>query len=718
MQHKLYEHQEKQNNAVLKSLNKNNHVIYSAPVGFGKENCMGHLIKGFLEDNKRVLVLAPFRTLLFQLEEGFKEARPYMVMGNIKRGDINSGLILSTPHTMNNRMKDNCSNFENIDIILIDEMHINYIGMMKDLKYKYWNTAKWIGFSGTPIKANGEKIKGWDKAITLYQIPDLIKTGYLAEYDYLAPYEMDISSLRVDSKTGDYNASDVKKLVSDTSAIQSVVNAYNEYSKDRKTLIFAANIEHSILLSKALPNAMVIHSKISEAKQRKILEDYKNSKNGILINVTMLTTGYNEPSIECLIIARPIKSIPKGIQVWGRGLREFKGRKTTIIDLASVYKNVGLPNEVRDFEYVKPPFNGKYKSSFMFLACSECKNVFNVANLKRQTSYTEDNVITEFFCPECNHMFKHVEKELSEVGRLKLIQEAESNKKFFWTHELVKLEALKYRTRKEFSRKSSGGYTYSRNKDILEEVCSHMKKANKHSCETVKQEALKYKTRIEFRDNNGGAYQYACKHKLLDEVCKHMEVQFFYTKEFCHKKALMYKTRREFKIAESGAYFFLQRIKAIDEVCSHMPKPFYWTKELCQIESIKYIKRHEFRLGHCGAYSYACDNNILDEVCSHMDELNKITRETVKQKALKYKARGDFQKREGSSYNYALKHNILDEVCKHMIYKNVTWTHETVLKEALKYEYRNKFRKGKCSAYNYASRNNILDEICSHMKRK
>ena len=163
MEFKLYEHQEIQNKAVLKELETKNHVIYSAPVGFGKENSMGHLIKSFLADGKRVLVLAPFRTLLFQLEAGFKEVNPLMIMGNIKRGSESSGLILSTPHTMDNRMKKGNKHFENIDIIMIDEMHINYIGRMEILKDKYWNTAKWIGLTGTPIKANGEKLDGWDK---------------------------------------------------------------------------------------------------------------------------------------------------------------------------------------------------------------------------------------------------------------------------------------------------------------------------------------------------------------------------------------------------------------------------------------------------------------------------------------------------------------------------------------------------------------------------
>ena len=619
MKYKLYNHQKIQNDSVLKSLKENDHIIYSAPVGFGKENCMGHMIKDFLDNNKKVLVIAPFRTLLFQLENGFKEVNPLLMMGSIERGDASSGLVLSTPHTLNNRMKSNNKHFDDIDIIMIDEAHLNYTGMMKILTKKYWDTAKWIGFSGTPIKANGERINGWDKTITNYQIPDLIETGYLAEYEYLAPFEMDLKSLRVDSGTGDYNTSDINKLVSETSAIQSVVKAVDDYCKDKKTLIFAASIEHAKLIVNAIPEAMIIHSKISEKIQRETLKQFKDSIDGILVNVTMLTTGYNEPSIECLIIARPIKSIPKGIQVWGRSLRTYNNQKTTIIDLASVYKNVGLPNEVRDFDYIKPPKEVKNKDSFMSLACPCCKKVFNVATLKKNIIYTDDYVTTEFFCPECNSKFKETEKELTEIGKLKIIEEVERNKQVHWTKELVLEKALKYETRKEFIKKSSGAYDYARKNNILEEVCSHMKKyEDKWNKQKVIEEALKYKSRAEFIKKSSGAYKYAKRHNLLDKAYSHMRVVIQWNRRLASKEALKYETRREFVRKSHGAYHYARKNNILEEVCSHMKKPKRWTKqEVIEIAS-KYETKSEFRVKGGGAYNYAYRHNLFDNVLSFL----------------------------------------------------------------------------------------------------
>jgi len=109
--------------------------------------------------------------------------------------------------------------------------------------------------------------------------------------------------------------------------------------------------------------------------------------------------------------------------------------------------------------------------------------------------------------------------------------------------------------------------------------------------ELVKEEALKYKTRKEFLKNSCGAYNYAYSYNILNDICSHMEYiqkpNGYWTKEKCHKKALKYNKRSVFKNKSTDAYKAAHRRGWLDDICSHMivfynankTKNKYWTPQ-------------------------------------------------------------------------------------------------------------------------------------------
>ena len=105
-------------------------------------------------------------------------------------------------------------------------------------------------------------------------------------------------------------------------------------------------------------------------------------------------------------------------------------------------------------------------------------------------------------------------------------------RKIKWTHETLRQEALKYKSRSEFQTDSRGAYKSATRNGILDEVCQHMfvytKKGEQNpryvwTTEMLEQEALEYQTRTEFARKSYGAYSAARKRKLLDQICKHMK---------------------------------------------------------------------------------------------------------------------------------------------------------------------------------------------------
>jgi len=429
---KLYPHQKKQNKAVLKALKSHNYVIYGGATGMGKSICMAHIIKNQLDKGKKVLVLAPYRKLVFQLEETFVSMSPRVVMGAIDRGVGQSNLTISSIQTLGRRLKDGTVTFDNIDIILIDEMHLGGTipprpnSNLEILYNKYNNVAKFIGFSGTPIDAKGYRILGWNKTIYKYQTGDLIKMGFLANYDYYAPVDIDLSAMRTNS-LGEYVNEDIEEVTNTPTAITSVHKIWKKNGKNKKkVLIFASSIHHAELLRKEIKGSFVIHSKISEKEQDIILEDFKNSKIGTLINVSMLLTGYDNPSIDMLIIARPIKAISTYIQCVGRSLRLYGDKRTEIYDMCSVYKTCQLPKDIRDFNRVKGEQKTKEDGDEveeLTMRCVLCDVVSPTNEYSITKKVKKTFILLKYKCPSCGEICREDRNDLTLIDEVNKVEE-------------------------------------------------------------------------------------------------------------------------------------------------------------------------------------------------------------------------------------------------------------------------------------------------------
>lgn len=437
MSFKLHKHQTKQNKKVNKTLIKYDHVLYGATTGFGKSVALWDLIRTDLKNDLRVLVLAPYRKLIFQLEQTFSTYQPHVVMGTIDRGSNISGLVLASMDTMNSRMKKGSIYFEGFDKIYIDEVHISCnfppekTSRMKLLYDKYWNCAKWIGFTATPIKANGYRLEGWDRTIYKYQTAKLIEMGYLADYEYYAPKDIDLSKMRTNS-LGEYVAEDIEEVTNTPTAVKSVKKIWKKYAKNKKkVLIFASSINHAKLLQESIKGSFVIHSKIPESEQVRILEDFKNSKIGTLINVSMLTTGFDDPTVDMLIIARPIRSVRLFIQVAGRALRKYEDKVSLIFDMCSVYQTCGLPKDYRDFNRVKGETGDRAEAEESAMKCVLCNEVSPANTFSIKKRVTKKSIIQEFTCPACGEMCRETRQPLTKAENVGRVDEVEVKKLSF-----------------------------------------------------------------------------------------------------------------------------------------------------------------------------------------------------------------------------------------------------------------------------------------------
>lgn len=150
--------------------------------------------------------------------------------------------------------------------------------------------------------------------------------------------------------------------------------------------------------------------------------------------------------------------------------------------------------------------------------------------------------------------------------------------KGYWTLEVCKQEALKYNTKREWIIKCESSYSISLRNKWLEQCCSHMKELRKPkgywTLEKCRQEALKYKTRNEWSNYHMSSYTAALKNDWLDICCalmpKKQKPRGYWTLEACKQEALKYKTKLEWQRGCGSSYNKALREKWTITCCAHM----------------------------------------------------------------------------------------------------------------------------------------------------
>lgn len=240
---------------------------------------------------------------------------------------------------------------ELFDLVIIDESWGENSKLRNNIKSKYS-----ITLSGTPTDGYGNALD-YDDIIDGVQTVDLINLGYAKPLKILSTSSVDTSNLKM--MGGDFSQKDSYELMSKSVIIKDLVSVYNKYCKDRKAMIFGVNTKHCEDIKKEFTKAGIscdtVHSK--KSNNESILKKFDDGKIELVISVSMLNVGYDNPSVNCIIFARPTKSIPVMMQTIWRGTRINPLNKNDyclVLDCAEVVKRTGhYPLNRLDFTKTK-----------------------------------------------------------------------------------------------------------------------------------------------------------------------------------------------------------------------------------------------------------------------------------------------------------------------------------------------------------------------------
>lgn len=226
-------------------------------------------------------------------------------------------------------------------LVVIDECHHapspTYQRVIDQIRQANPNVLL-LGLTATPGRADGTGLdEVFDCVAYEKNLFDLVRDGYLVPPRGVR-VNLDISLDSVDSKNGDFVESQLAQVINQPSVRRATVRAWQEHGHDRKMIVFCCNVQHARDLAQEFTDAgypaAAIDGGMKPKDRNVVYERFRSGHLKLLCSVEVLTEGWDEPSAEGVIFARPTASQSLYSQMLGRGLRLYPGKtECLVIDL-------------------------------------------------------------------------------------------------------------------------------------------------------------------------------------------------------------------------------------------------------------------------------------------------------------------------------------------------------------------------------------------------
>jgi superfamily II DNA or RNA helicase len=340
----LYSYQKKGMDKIFDSLERakdNHNLLYQLPTGGGKTVIFSEIARRYIAENQRkVLILTHRVELCVQTStmlDGF-DVKNKIINSKVKDlSDQNEYMcFVAMVETLNNRLQDEKINLEDIGLVIVDEAHYNSFRKL----FHYFDECVMLGVTATPLSSNVKlpMYQNYDELIVGESIPYLVENNYLAAPTTYC-YDVGLGSLKIGAN-GDYTVRSSDMLYGDLPMLKKLLFAYEDKCLGKKTLIFNNGINTSLnvfdTFDKAGHPIKHLDNKNTPVERQEILAWFKKTPNAILTSVSILTTGFDEPTVESIILNRATKSLTLYFQMIGRGSRILANKKVfTILDLGN-----------------------------------------------------------------------------------------------------------------------------------------------------------------------------------------------------------------------------------------------------------------------------------------------------------------------------------------------------------------------------------------------
>lgn len=377
-------------------------VLVYAPTGAGKTHISSAIIADALKKSRRVLFLVHRTKLIEQTVNTLTKAYAIKLdqIGVIAPGyEPSYGCPIQIAMLQTIAKRKHLP--QEIGLVILDEAHTTaYYSTFRRIQEYYSNgltflsKCMFLGLSATPWRTKkSEGFCTFFQAIVRAPYPQqLIDQGHLVEARHFG-YNGLIDYSQLESKDGEFTQSSLE-LVCGDELNESVVEKFLEVCPTRKAIAFCASVKQAQNLAEQFNAANipseVISGDLPEPNRNAIYRRFKHGDTQIITSVAVLTEGFDEPSCDCAIVARPTKSRALWVQMAGRALRLFEGKKDAfILDFGENCQRLKLSTAKHKTPLCAPkePQEGEAPMK----TCPVCQSL--VPNFAK-------------ICPVCGHIFE------------------------------------------------------------------------------------------------------------------------------------------------------------------------------------------------------------------------------------------------------------------------------------------------------------------------
>lgn len=321
----------------FKAWEENASTLIVLPTGLGKTVVFSEIVRRM--QPARSIVIAHREELIFQAAE--KIERVTGVAGGIEMGENHAtGFFGEPPPYVVSTVQTQCSGGdgggrmtkflpEDFGLVVIDEAHHATSATYKRvIKYYRQNpNCKILGVTATPDRADEEALgQVFDSVAYEYQILQAIRSGWLVpiQQQMVTVGSMDFSNIK--TTAGDLNQGELAEVMEEERNLQAVAQPSVEICGDKRAIVFAATVKQAERLAEIInrykpDTASWICGKTDKDDRRRILKDFKDGRLQFVVNVGVLTEGFDDSGVEVIVMARPTKSRALYAQMAGRGTR-------------------------------------------------------------------------------------------------------------------------------------------------------------------------------------------------------------------------------------------------------------------------------------------------------------------------------------------------------------------------------------------------------------
>lgn len=315
----------------LSALNTHTNTLGVAPTGAGKTIMLSAVAGKMIGDtDAKAAVLAHRDELTAQNRDKFARVNPAITTSVVDASDKswNGHVTFAMVQTLSR--STNLTNIPALDLLVIDEAHhatADSYRRIIDQALKANPACRIFGVTATPNRGDRKGLREvFSNVSDQIRIGELIRSGHLVPpRSFIIDVGVKEELVKVRKTASDFDMGEVERIMNRTPVTDAVVKHWKDKAADRQSVVFCSTVDHARGVTEAFNAAGItaglVHGEMGDGERRAVLTAYAAGELQVVVNVAVLTEGWDHPPTSCVVLLRPSSFKSTMIQMVGRGLR-------------------------------------------------------------------------------------------------------------------------------------------------------------------------------------------------------------------------------------------------------------------------------------------------------------------------------------------------------------------------------------------------------------